>query len=110
MATIKLNTGLRPFDIQFDEDEIKTIYFNPTDADLPKRMLEAQKMIEEKTKNIKDVEIDENGLPCCDEYIAVVDEINKAICDTMDYASATKYQMLSLANVRRFQFLTANIL
>ena len=88
---IKLNTGLKPFNIQFDNsEEVTTIYFNPTDADLPKRLFEAKKLIEEKTKNIKQFEIDESGVPKTDEYIETMNEVNQAIFDTVDYAFGSK--------------------
>ena len=88
---IKLTTGLQPFNIRFNnDDEVTTIYFDPTDADLPKRMFEAQKRIEEKTAKIKQFEIDENGIPKTDEYIETMNQLNQAVYDIVDYAFGNK--------------------
>lgn len=91
MTEIVLNKGLEPFDIYFkDIDEHAIIYFNPSDSDLPKRLVECQKIIEEKTKNIKEYEIDEDGNPVAESCVKCFDEANTIICDALDYAFGNK--------------------
>ena len=88
---IELNQGLEPLEIYFkDTGKTETIYFNPSDSDLPKRLMECQKIIEEKSKNLKPYEIDESGLPDADKALKYYDEVNKIVCDTLDYAFGNK--------------------
>lgn len=88
---IDLSLGFKTFEIKFKEfEEPVYIQFNPADEDLPKRLFEAQKMIDEKTEKIKEYSVDENGIPNTDEYIQTQDEINKAIYDAIDYAFGNK--------------------
>lgn len=44
---MKLSVGLKPFKIEFDNGEVETIYFNPSDPDLAIRMNEFSKRIPE---------------------------------------------------------------
>lgn len=87
---INLKTGLKPFKVIFDDGEENTIYFNPTDADLPKRLFEAQKKLEESAKDLKGFELDENGLPVVDQYISTTEEVLKNVYDCVDYAFGNK--------------------
>lgn len=87
MARIVQKKGLEPLEIYFEDiDKTETIYFNPSDSNLPKRLMECQKMIEEKSKEIKPYETDENGVPNADSAIDYFNEINKVVCDALDYA------------------------
>lgn len=88
---IELNQGLEPLEIYFkDTDKTETIYFNPSDSDLPKRLMECQKIIEEKSKNVKPYEVDESGMPDADKALEYYDEVNKIVCDALDYAFGNK--------------------
>ncbi len=91
MARIVQKKGLEPLEIYFEDiDKSETIYFNPSDSDLPKRLMETQKMIEEKAKAIKPYEMDENGMPKPDSCIEYFDAVNKVVCDALDYAFGNK--------------------
>lgn len=92
MAGIKLNKGLMPFDLYFEDiDTHETIYFNPSDSDLPKRLMECKNIIEEKQKQVKTPETDEKGVPKdIDETINYFNETNKVIYDALDYAFDNK--------------------
>lgn len=91
MPGITLNKGLKPFDIYFEDvNEHATIFFNPSDSNLPKRLMEAQKIIEEKTKTIKPYETDETGAPEADSCIEYFNEVNNAVNDALDYAFGNK--------------------
>lgn len=88
---INLSLGLKPFKINFEEfDEPVMIMFNPADADIPKRLFEAQKRIEEGKEKIGNFELDENGLPKVDEYIDSVTQLNNLVFDAVDYAFGNK--------------------
>lgn len=91
MAGIVLNKGLEPFEIYFEDiDKRETIYFNPSDSDLPKRLMECQKIIETKLKEVKPCKTDEDGLPTADSAIEYIEETNKVVCDALDYAFGNK--------------------
>lgn len=84
---IDLSLGFKTFEVKFKEfDEPVYIQFNPADEDLPKRLFEAQKMIEEKTKNLKEYSLDENGTPDTEVYIQSQNELNNIVYDAIDYA------------------------
>lgn len=84
---IKVDGGLETFEIEFKgRNETVEIAFNPNDLDLPKRLMEAQKIIEEKSKNVKQFEIGEDGLPDADSCIAYVENLNQIVYDAVDYA------------------------
>lgn len=86
---IDLSLGFKTFEIKFKEfEEPVYIQFNPADEDLPKRLFEAQKMIDEKIKTIKPHNVEEDFNP--DEYIEEKKEINQIIYDAVDYAFGNK--------------------
>ncbi len=88
---ITLKKGLEPLEIYFeDADETVTIYFNPSDSDLPKRLVEAQKIIEERSKNIKPFELNENETSDAESCIEYYNEANAVVYDAMDYAFGNK--------------------
>ena len=88
---IVLDKGLEIFEIEFKGTGITAeIAFNPSDADLPKRLFEAQKIIDEKTKEIKKYETDENGVPDTDAYINYINTMNQVVYDAVDYAFGNK--------------------
>lgn len=88
---IKTKSGLEDFELEFTDRKVtEVIQFNPFDTDLPKRLFEAQKSIEEKTKEIKQFELDENGIPNVDECVDYLESINKIVYDAIDYAYGNK--------------------
>ena len=91
MAGITLKKGLQPFTINFEDanDEV-TIYFNPTDSDLPKRLMESQKIIEAKAKELKSFETEEDGTPNVDDAIRYFNDVDNIVYDTIDYAFGNK--------------------
>lgn len=91
MEQLTLKNGLKPFDIYFEDfDEHETIYFNPADNELPNRLMECQKMIEERSKKLKPYEVDENGIPNADSAMRYFDESKKIVYDAIDYAFGNK--------------------
>lgn len=88
---IVLDSGLETFEIYFkDRDESTEISFNPSDSDLPKRLFEAQKTIEEKAKEVKEFDLDENGIPDTEECIEHFNDVNRIVYDAVDYAFGNK--------------------
>ena len=84
---LNLNTGYIPVTVNFSGGKEPTeILINPSDADLAKRLFEAQKTIEEKSKEIKDVEVDENGTPIIEDYVEKTNKINELVYESIDYA------------------------
>lgn len=99
MAGIKLNKGLQPFDLYFEDiDKHETIYFNPSDSDLPKRLMECNKKIKEKLKALNpipknkngEIDIDINDDEQIDGVVNYLDETDKIVYDAIDYAFGTK--------------------
>ncbi len=91
MARIIQKKGLEPLEIYFEDiDKTEVIYFNPSDSNLPKRLMECQKMIEEKAKEIKPYETDENGMPNTDSAIKYLEDTNRVVYDALDYAFGNK--------------------
>lgn len=50
--TMKLSTGKVAFPIEFDNGDIETIYFNPSDREFIKRVMDFENSIEARTKQI----------------------------------------------------------
>lgn len=88
---IKLGNDLEVFEIEFEgRNSTVEIAFNPNDPDLSKRLMEAQKTIDEKVKDIKRFEVDENGIPNADDCIKYFNEVNQIVYDAIDYAFGNK--------------------
>ena len=109
MARIIQNKGLEPLEIYYEDiDQTETIYFNPSDSDLPKRLMECQKLIEERAKAIKPYETDENGLPDAESAIAYYDEANKIVYDALDYAFGNKVSETLFKHCGPFSVVSGN--
>lgn len=88
---IKLNTGLKSYDIYFeDRDEYTTVSFNPFDPDLIVRFNEFQTRCEKKLEDVKDIELDADGMPVDDSYVDSIKQTNKIIKDELDIAFGSK--------------------
>lgn len=88
---LDLSLGFKTFRIRFADfnDEVE-ISFNPADADLPKRLFEAEKRIKESAKNMQNIEMNEDGTPVTDDYIEKMNAVNAMIFDAVDYAFGNK--------------------
>lgn len=88
---LDLNLGFKTFRVKFAEfDDTVDILFNPADADLPKRLFEAQKKIEAETKSLENFKLNADGTPVADEYIEKANYVNNVIFDAVDYAFGNK--------------------
>lgn len=86
-----LNTGLKEFVLYFeDRDEEARIYFNPSDENLAVRFSEMQDRVNEKLKNLTDIELDENGMPKDLGFVENIKEIETLIRDEIDRAFGNK--------------------
>lgn len=107
---INLSTGKVAFPIEFDNGEVETIYFNPSDPELATRIMSAKDRIVEKVKNLNfdDFELSNSGEPIkineiddvqnlSEEQLKditerakviskVITETKKIICDELDVA------------------------
>ena len=76
---ITVGSGLETFEIEFvDRGVTAEIAFNPSDPDLPKRLYEAQNII------------DENGVPNIEGAVDYLNEANQIVYDAVDYAFGNK--------------------
>lgn len=88
---ITLSLGFKPFKFHFpDVDEDITIYFNPADADIPKRCFEAYERLNEYIEGMEEFEIDEEGLPVINDYVGKMNALNDKVFEYVDYAFGNK--------------------
>ena len=83
---MKLNTGKLAFLIEFDNGDAQNIYFNPNDPDLSFRMKDFQRKVEERTKELADMDLKPDGTP---EDLAAIErfrEIRNIVCEELDVA------------------------
>ena len=83
---MKLNTGKVAFPIEFDNGDVQNIYFNPNDPDLAVRMKDFRRKVEERTKNIDDLQLKPDGSAEDEEKIEVIREIQNILCEELDAA------------------------
>lgn len=89
--TIKLNTGLKTFRLDFtDRGEEAEISFNPTDKGLTIRFKEAQKRIEERLAAFNDIELEADGTPKNADFIDEFAKMTEIICEEIDIAFDSK--------------------
>ena len=84
---MKLNTGKIAFPIEFDTGDKDYIFFNPSDPDLPLRMKECEKNINERIKDLKDLQLDANGEPSPEQGKEVIEnfaEMRKIFCEELN--------------------------
>jgi hypothetical protein len=81
---MKLSTGKKPFKIEFDTGDVETIYFNPSDPDLAEKLNSLGKRVEERIKNLKDIEIDEQGNPVNANEIEIYSAFKTALYEEID--------------------------
>ena len=89
--TIKLNTGLKTFKIEFtDRGEVAEISFNPTDKGLLIRFKEAQKRIGDRLKPFEDVELEADGMPKNSDFVDEFEKMTNIIYEEIDRAFDSK--------------------
>lgn len=89
--TIKLNTGLKTFKIDFtDRGEVAEISFNPTDKGLAVRLKEAQKRIDDRMKDFGEIELDTDGTPKNADFIDDFAKMTQIVFEEIDIAFDSK--------------------
>lgn len=83
---MKLNTGKVAFTIEFDNGDVQNIYFNPNDPDLAIRMKDFQSKVEERTKELGDMRLDQMGNPEDSAAIEQFRKIRSILCEELDAA------------------------
>ena len=86
---MKLSTGKIAFPIEFDNGDKETIYFNPTDPDLPIRFKAFQENVMRRIKDIDDMALSANGTPTDGKYIEMFEKARNIVCEEMDTAFAS---------------------
>ena len=87
---ITLTKGLRPFELRFtDAEETVTIYFNPTDPDLLKRLMEVEKRIDGKLENVRK-KTKRKDVNKAKDFINAAEEMKEIIYNEVDYAFGNK--------------------
>lgn len=81
---MKLNTGKKPFKIEFDTGDVETIYFNPNDPDFAHKLTTLMDRVKERTDKLEDVALDDSGEPINVEQMSLYVEFKKAIYDEID--------------------------
>lgn len=91
MNEINVKTGLKTFKINFsDRNESAEISFNPNDPDLSIRFSELKDRIGEKLKNVKDIDLNEDGTAKDLSYVEQVKEITDIVKSEIDIAFGNK--------------------
>lgn len=83
---IQLNTGKQEFQLIFDGGIVEKIYFNPNDPDLSTRLADFEKRMDERTKCLKDMQLDADGTPQDKLIIEKYREFRKAFDEEFDRA------------------------
>lgn len=86
---MKLSTGKKKFEIEFDNGDVDYIYFNPNDPDLGIRMVDFQKKVDEKMNSLNDVKISADGNASEEqdkEAVEIVREAQDIIKEELDRA------------------------
>lgn len=83
---MKLNTGKIAFSIEFDNGDKQNIYFNPNDPDLSIRMKDFQDKVEDRTKDLQDLELKPDGTPESAEAIERFRKVRNIVCEELDIA------------------------
>ena len=83
---MKLNTGKVAFPIEFDNGDKQNIYFNPHDPDLAFRMKDFRGNVEKRTKDLKDMQLNNDGTPENEEVIEEFRKIRNIVCEELDVA------------------------
>jgi hypothetical protein len=81
---ITLDLGKEPFELNFGNGIVETIYINPNDMNLPIRMKDFEKNMQSKMGNIEDFKISTNG-----EALEMIEEFKKLqdiMFEEIDYA------------------------
>lgn len=81
---MKLSTGKKPFVIEFDTGDKETIYFNPNDPDLAERIYSLSDRIENKVKDLKDIEVGVDGEPISEKDIEAYAKIKGVVYGEID--------------------------
>lgn len=87
---MKLSTGKVAFPIEFDTGDKEFIYFNPNNPDFFIKMNYLQEKVNERIKEIEDIELDENGKPKDLKAVEQFEKIQKIVCEELDYAFDSK--------------------
>lgn len=83
---MKLSTGKVAFPIEFDNGDKEVIYFNPNDPNLAVRLSDLEDKVQNRIKEIGDIELNENGEPKEVDFVEGFKKIQKAIFDEMNFA------------------------
>lgn len=83
---MKLSTGKLAFPIEFDNGDVQNIYFNPNDPDLAIRMKDFQSKVEERTKDLEEIKLKNDGTPEDASAIERFREIRNIVCEELDTA------------------------
>ena len=83
---MKLSTGKVAFPIEFDNGDKTAIYFNPNDPDLMIRMNNFEGKVQDKIKDLDDVELTNEGKPTQISQIETFEKMQNILKSELDYA------------------------
>lgn len=87
---MKLSTGKVAFPIEFDNGDVETIYFNPSDRDFIKRVMDFENSIEARTKQIN-----------IDKYKSQLDDGININLNVEDFSQIEKMSSEEIASLRK---------
>lgn len=83
---MKLSTGKVAFPIEFDNGDKDVIYFNPNDPDIIQRLKNFQSRVEDQTKDLKDIQLQNDGTPIDRKDNDIFQKIKEIMCSEIDIA------------------------
>lgn len=87
---MKLSTGRVAFEIEFDNGEVGTIYFNPTDPQLAVRIKDCGNAIEAELSKIASTDVNVDGSAKSMDDVDAIRECNECLLTEIDKAFDSK--------------------
>lgn len=83
---INLDAGIKTIAVNFGFGEPDQIQFNPSDPKFTVRLKQMMKNLDEYSKQVKDIELDEEGQPIEHSFLEKFEEMRKKMEDEIDKA------------------------
>lgn len=83
---MKLSTGKIAFPIEFDNGAKETIYFNPNDPDLARRLKQLQENVNKKMGEIEDIKLNNDATPEDANVVEDLEKIQNVLYNELDIA------------------------
>ena len=83
---MKLSTGKIAFPIEFDNGAKETIYFNPNDPDLARRLKHLQDNVNKKMSEVEDIKLNNDATTADASVVEDLEKIQNVLYNELDIA------------------------